>query len=1218
MGKRVYRLFSAVFAVVYLTMLASPVATAAQVNYSQGQAGSYTPDAAVPPFQPATDTAAASLVPVGKDPWGLSLSDQGKYVCVSNNGSNSISVINSRTDSVTATMATGAGPTAIIGFSNKVATLNSGDNSITIADISTGQSLTKPLSYFTGLVQPYVSQKLAGSLPAAFLALLGRGLPPQLLPLLANGSITSPSQLAESFLSHLAASGQQNVLPGSLQNLSSGSPAGVLSQGLSLSGVSIPAPGALNSSSHNDVASNINVGKILNELIAYPPIMAKVKSKLATVSDPSTGQTFTIDNSNNQVIITGNIQSVQGNSTNSNPIISLAPTVIKLLIGSAKVMVNGQSSNMPVAPVIINNRTEVPLRFISQSLGAAVHWNPATQGITITSDSEVIEMKVGQDRYTVNGVDKTMDQPPVIVDGTTMVPLRFVAQALGAQISTDFSNFLHRKITVTKTNKASAKFTVDAAGKISTMIDGLKVYTDPANSLALATMPAQERESVYAGLKHQIEGFKNTEPAFSQQPTASPQTNGKTIAENTGGQGPGADPRTGDPPGNDPGQTRNIITVFGGDGQPFTLLDPYTEEDNIPHYTVNYGLGSYTVWSGTATHGYDWNSQGAGTQILADAGIAASRSDLWMTADYKTAGSPKTTYPVTVYYYDWIQPIQFDITAIGAATTEARIETSDLTGNHYQTVHASSDIAIPSFGSDTDVSEVTETTEAAQDVADTADNSALDSIWSKLVQVGENAASHADDLQTIQGYISQVATALGTGYTEHSLTSSVQMPGGETLPFSVGTAAICGESGVGTNVDWVNSYSLVVVDQQVPVGTSALAPSSQSLPNSYNVTVNAGNPAYTTKPIGIDVSLASGSLSRDAGIQLVGEKGMTAPSAFSIPLTAVGKGEWHAVFTPETAGRYTNLTSSPGKPGYAYSDSAMYSFFVIDAYGQKFSDYQFSTANPGNISPQGIAYVTVQRLPVGITSFSITPNPFAIGNTLKGIVTLSVPVSEGKVVVYLSFSHKEIPGMPVPGSPPPPDEPFVVASGKPVNGVFQFTVSLDDGTLAQGGIYQANYMGDDTYAASWSPPLWTASVGVNMQPLPDTFVATPVSSNTEQVKETVPVGNVPGEIFIAEATPPPGPAPDNRPGLKYTPVASWPGGTWEGQVEGSPGTSKKIIRVTWQWYDTANGRYYTQFVTYHPVYFGLPTLKGLNLSAQDIAGLTEHFLNLLGLPVGST
>ena len=1199
MVKRVYRLFSAVFAVLFLTMLASPVTAAAQVSYSQCQAGSYTPDATVPPVQPPTDTGAASFVPVGKDPWGLSLSDHGKYVCVSNNGSNSISVINSRTDSVTATLPTGAGPTAIIGFSNKIATLNTGDNSITIADISTGQSLTKPLSYFTGMAQPYVSQKLAGSLPMQFLSVLSQGIPSQLLPLLANGSITSPSQLG-SFLSQMAAGGQQNTPPGLLQNLSSDSLAGVLSQGVSLSGVSIPAPGALNSSSQNDVASSINVEKILDELITYPPIMAKVKSKLATVSDPSTTHTFTIDSSNNQVIVTGNIQSVQGNSTNSNPIISLAPTVIKLLIGSVKGMVNGQSSNIPVAPIIINNRAEVPLRFISQSLGAAVQWNPATQGIIITSDSEVIEMRVGQDRYTVNGVDKTMDQPPVVVDGTTLVPLRFVAEALGAQITTDFSNFLHREITVTKTNKASTKFTVDAAGKISTVIDGQKVYTDPANSLALATMPAQERESVYEGLKQQIEGFKDTAPAFFKEPTTSPQTNWKTIAVTTGGQGPASDPKTGDPPSNDPGQTRNIITVFGGNGQPFTLLSPPTEEDNIPHYTVNYGLGSYTVWSGTATHGYDWNSQGAATQILADAGIAASRSDIWMTADYKAAGSPKDTYPVTVYYYDWMQPIHFDITAIGAATTLAQIETSDLNGYNQQTVNASSDIAIPDFGSDTDVSEATETVEAAQDVAETADNSALDSIWSKIAQVSENATSNADDLQTIQGYISQIATALGTGYTEHSLTSSVQMPGGETEPFSVGTAAICGESGAGTNVDWVNSYSLIVVDQQVPVGTSTPSPSSQPIPNQYNVTVNAGNPAYTTKPIGIDVSLASGSLSRDAGIQLVCDhwhnSRMTALSASLIPLTITGQGKWHAVFTPETAGRYGDT----------------YSFFVIDAYGQKFSNYQYSTAKPSNIAQQGSSgYITVQRLPVSITSLSITPNPFAFGNTLKGIVTLSVPVSEGKVVISLFFSHKEIPG--TPGSPPPPREPFMVASGKPVNGVFQFTISVDDGTLGQVGVYDARYTGNDTYASSFTP----GSVAVNMQPLQDTFVATPISSNTEQVKETVPVNSVSGEIYIAEATPPPGSAPDNRPGLKYSPVASGGGGTWEGQVEGSPGTSK-IIRVTWQWYDAGNGRYYTQFVTYQPVYFGLPTLSALNLSAQDIASLMEHFLNLLGLPVGST
>ena len=127
----------------------------------------------------------------------------------------------------------------------------------------------------------------------------------------------------------------------------------------------------------------------------------------------------------------------------------LQDTVI-LQIANNKAAVSGQlmqidADNAEVTPYIDDNwRSMVPLRFIAESLGAAVAWDGITRSITINQGSKEIKMTVGSTLYTVNGVTHTMDTAPVIVAewGRTMVPLRFVAEALGMAVEWDASNSL--------------------------------------------------------------------------------------------------------------------------------------------------------------------------------------------------------------------------------------------------------------------------------------------------------------------------------------------------------------------------------------------------------------------------------------------------------------------------------------------------------------------------------------------------------------------------------------------------------------------------------------------------------------------------------------------------------------------------------------------------------------------------------------------------------
>ncbi|MDR1558766.1 MAG: copper amine oxidase N-terminal domain-containing protein [Clostridiales bacterium] len=88
------------------------------------------------------------------------------------------------------------------------------------------------------------------------------------------------------------------------------------------------------------------------------------------------------------------------------------------------------------APEIIieNSRTLVPLRFISENLGAQVGWDDATRNVTITDGSNKIELVIGNNKPTLNGKVIQIDAAPKIFNDYTYVPLRFIAESLNCKV----------------------------------------------------------------------------------------------------------------------------------------------------------------------------------------------------------------------------------------------------------------------------------------------------------------------------------------------------------------------------------------------------------------------------------------------------------------------------------------------------------------------------------------------------------------------------------------------------------------------------------------------------------------------------------------------------------------------------------------------------------------------------------------------------------------
>lgn len=128
------------------------------------------------------------------------------------------------------------------------------------------------------------------------------------------------------------------------------------------------------------------------------------------------------------VTVDTTFKQAEGTASTDKP--AAATKTIILQIGSTAVIVDDQAIINDVAPVIRNDRTLVPIRVITEALGGQVAWNEAAKEVTLTVNGKEIKMTIGKalEKYGV---------APVIIGGRTFVPVRFVADELGAVTTWD-------------------------------------------------------------------------------------------------------------------------------------------------------------------------------------------------------------------------------------------------------------------------------------------------------------------------------------------------------------------------------------------------------------------------------------------------------------------------------------------------------------------------------------------------------------------------------------------------------------------------------------------------------------------------------------------------------------------------------------------------------------------------------------------------------------
>lgn len=99
---------------------------------------------------------------------------------------------------------------------------------------------------------------------------------------------------------------------------------------------------------------------------------------------------------------------------------------------------NSKKLEPEVPPKIIGaGITVVPVRIVSQELGAKVDWNDQERKVKVEQGEKVIEMKIDDKVVKVNGKNEELEEAPMIVDGNTLVPIRFIAEQLGLKVGWD-------------------------------------------------------------------------------------------------------------------------------------------------------------------------------------------------------------------------------------------------------------------------------------------------------------------------------------------------------------------------------------------------------------------------------------------------------------------------------------------------------------------------------------------------------------------------------------------------------------------------------------------------------------------------------------------------------------------------------------------------------------------------------------------------------------
>ena len=127
------------------------------------------------------------------------------------------------------------------------------------------------------------------------------------------------------------------------------------------------------------------------------------------------------------------------------PLSELSPDeaiVLVFTIGENQYTINGVAHAMDAVPVLIDGRTFLPIRYITEPFGATSDWTPDERKVTITHGEKIIELWIDNPTAAVNSVPMPVDSytptvAPMIINGRTYLPMRFIGEIIGCTIDWD-------------------------------------------------------------------------------------------------------------------------------------------------------------------------------------------------------------------------------------------------------------------------------------------------------------------------------------------------------------------------------------------------------------------------------------------------------------------------------------------------------------------------------------------------------------------------------------------------------------------------------------------------------------------------------------------------------------------------------------------------------------------------------------------------------------
>ncbi|MBT9165286.1 MAG: hypothetical protein DDT23_01301 [candidate division WS2 bacterium] len=178
------------------------------------------------------------------------------------------------------------------------------------------------------------------------------------------------------------------------------------------------------------------------EILLVSASSATINQLAQIMKDLGAYQAMNLDGgASSALYVNGNYLRSPGRTLNNVLVFSLPEVQVNLIftVDKSNYLLNSFPFTMDSSPIIKDGRTFLPVRYVAEPLGANISWDNHTKKVTITLEPTVLELWVGKPVARVNGKDTPIDSQnsrvvPIIINGRTLLPLRFISETLGAQV----------------------------------------------------------------------------------------------------------------------------------------------------------------------------------------------------------------------------------------------------------------------------------------------------------------------------------------------------------------------------------------------------------------------------------------------------------------------------------------------------------------------------------------------------------------------------------------------------------------------------------------------------------------------------------------------------------------------------------------------------------------------------------------------------------------